>query len=62
MILNHLQDLGTLHHLLPASPAVHAIFAGHHCEITESILSNFGPQAQQLLRIVVYIRSQPSSI
>lgn len=62
IILSGLEDLGTLHCLLQASSAVHAIFAMQYCEITESILSNFLPQLRQLLRVVVYIRSQSSNI
>ena len=61
-IFNGLEDLGTLHCLLQASPAANPIFAEYYCEITESILSNFLPQLQQLLRIIVSIRSQPSTV
>ncbi|KAI4202784.1 MAG: hypothetical protein LQ350_002282 [Teloschistes chrysophthalmus] len=62
LILNGLEDLGTLHYPLQASPTVNVIFAQHYCEITDSILSNFVPQLRKLLRIVVFIRSRPSSI
>ena len=61
-IFHGIEDLGTLHCLLQASPAANPIFSEHYCEITESILSNFLPQLQQLLRIIVSIRSQPSSV
>ena len=58
-ILNGLEDLGTLHHLLQASPAANSIFAQHYCEVAEAILANFVPELRQLLRVVVSIRSQP---
>ena len=61
-ICNGLEDLGTLHYLLQASRAASALFAEHHCEIIESILSNFVPLLQRLLRAVVYTRSQPAQI
>ena len=61
-IFNRLEDLGTLHYLLQASPAASAIFAEHYCEIVESILSNFVPLLQRLLRAVVYTRSQAAEI
>lgn len=61
-ILNGLEDLGTLHYLLQASRAASAVFAEHYCEIIESILSNFVPLLQRLLRAVVYTRSQPANI
>ena len=61
-ILNGLEDLGTLHYLLQASPAANIVFAQHYCEITEAILSNFVPELRQLLRVVVSIRSQPGRV
>ena len=61
-ILKGFEDLGSLDYLLQASPAATAIFAEHYAEITESILSNFVPNLQKIMRIVVAIRSQPSAI
>lgn len=61
-ILNRLEDLGTLHYILQSSPAASAIFAEYYCEITESILSNFVPLLQRILRTVVYTRCQPANI
>ena len=61
-IFNGLEDLGTLHYLLQASRAASALFAEHHCEIIESILSNFVPPLQRLLSSVVYTRFQPAQI
>ena len=61
-MLDSIDDLCTLHYLLIASPSANAIFTRYYREIIESILSNFFPELQQLIRMVLSIRSQPSRV
>ncbi|CAF9917169.1 hypothetical protein IMSHALPRED_003484 [Imshaugia aleurites] len=62
MVLTAIEDLSTLNYLLQASPAANVIFEGYYSEITEAVMSNFVPELQQLLRTIVSMRSDRSSI
>ncbi|KAL9068107.1 MAG: hypothetical protein Q9161_006460 [Pseudevernia consocians] len=57
IVLESIEDLSTLHHLLQASPDASFIFRKYYCAITEAIFSNFVPKLQELLRTIVAIRS-----
>ena len=58
-ILDYLGDLSTLHCLLMASRSASVLFAQRYCEIVEPHISDFVPEVQQLLRLVITLRSQP---
>ena len=62
MILKQLEDFRTVHYLLRASPAAAAIFENYDCEITEVILGDLVPSLQRLPRLIVLIRSKPTSL
>ena len=58
MIIKHIDDLSTLHHLLLASPIANAVYGDCYCEIIEAIIVDQEPYLQQLLRTVISLRSE----
>ena len=56
MIVEEIEALPTLHHLVEASPTVDAILKQDHARITEVILARYPSQLQGLLRLMLKIR------
>jgi len=57
IIMEAIEDLPTVHNLLFASPAASYYFEQYYVEVTEAILSNYEPELQQLLRAMIFCRS-----
>lgn len=60
MVMESIEDLSALNYLLQASPDANAVFGKYYCEVTEAIFSTFAPKLQQLLRMIIAVRSESS--
>ena len=58
MIIEEIEDLPTLHHLLQASPTVSGIFSRSYARIIEGIVSRYSPWVQGPISVVLKLHDR----